>query len=58
MKAFSCGDVVPNCDATFVGDTDDEILAAVGAHASADHGMTEVPAEVVDQVRRNIRPAA
>ena len=55
MKEFSCGDVVPNCDARFVGETDDEILASVAAHAESEHGMTEVPDELVADVRRKIR---
>ena len=54
MKQFACGDVVPGCDARFVCSTEEEILARVAAHATGDHGMTEVPAEVVDEVRRHI----
>ncbi len=54
MKSFACGDVVPGCDATFVADTDDDVLVAVAQHATADHGMTEVPAELVEQVRGRI----
>lgn len=55
MKQFRCGDVVPGCTSAFVG-TDDEILGQVAAHARADHGLTEVPAELVDAVRGAIRP--
>ena len=51
MKRFACGDVVPGCDATFVCDTDDDILAQVAQHAAQVHGMTEVPDSVVAQVR-------
>jgi predicted small metal-binding protein len=54
MKSFACGDVVPGCDARFVCDTEDEILAAVAAHARLDHGLTSVPAELVDAVRSHI----
>jgi predicted small metal-binding protein len=57
MKEFSCGDVVPGCQATFKGQTDDEILGQVATHANEAHDMAEVPAEVVDQVRANIRAA-
>lgn len=55
MKSFSCGAVVPNCTAKFNGETDEEILSQVAEHARRDHGMTEVPAEVVAQVRANIQ---
>ncbi len=54
MKEFSCGAVVPGCDMRFEGDTEGAILEQVAAHAAKDHGMTEVPPEVVEQVRANI----
>ena len=58
MKQVSCGDVVPTCTRTFVAPTDEEILAAVAAHARADHGLTDIPAHLVDEVRRRIRSDA
>jgi predicted small metal-binding protein len=54
MKSFACGDVVPGCDAKWLGDTDDELLEQVAAHAAADHGLVEVPAELVAAVRAHI----
>ena len=57
MKQFSCGAVVPGCTATFTAETEDEILQQVGAHAQADHGMDEVPDEVVAQVREHTHDA-
>jgi predicted small metal-binding protein len=53
MKRFRCGDVVPGCDAEFTGH-EDEILAAVGAHAHDVHGMTEVGPELVQAVRSHM----
>jgi predicted small metal-binding protein len=58
MKQFACGDVVPGCDAKFVCSTDEEILAAVAEHAAGAHGITEVPAELVEQVRGHILAVA
>jgi predicted small metal-binding protein len=57
VKQFACGDVVPGCDATFVGADDAAILSQVAHHASADHGLLEVPAELVGAVRGAIRTA-
>ncbi len=57
MKQFCCGDVVPGCTATFRGTTDDEILNQVGQHARRDHGLTEVPAALISQVRAHITNA-
>jgi predicted small metal-binding protein len=55
MKAFACGAVVPGCTATFTAQSDGEILACVAEHALRDHGMSEIPPEVVAQVRANVR---
>ncbi|QXC63484.1 DUF1059 domain-containing protein [Aquihabitans sp. G128] len=54
MKQFACGDVVPGCGQRFTGDTEDEILGQVADHAAADHGLAEVPADVVEAVRAAI----
>ncbi len=54
MKQFSCGAVVPGCTATFTAATDDEILGQVATHAKEDHGMDEVPDDVVEAVKANI----
>ena len=54
MKTFACGSVVPGCTATFEARSDQEILEQVAAHARDDHGMTEVPQPVVQQVLANI----
>jgi predicted small metal-binding protein len=54
MKRFACGDVVPGCTASFEGDTDDDILGAVGRHAQAHHQLTAVPPELVAAVRAAI----
>ena len=58
MKQFSCGDVVPGCKAVFRGETEDDILQEVGVHARQDHGLVEVPDELVTKVRSLIREAA
>lgn len=56
MKAFRCGDVVPGCGRAFTG-TEDEILAQVAQHAQHDHGLSDIPDELVQQVRGAIVPA-
>jgi predicted small metal-binding protein len=54
MKSFACGDVVPGCQARWLRSNDDEILAAVAEHAAIDHGLTEIPDELVQAVRSRI----
>jgi predicted small metal-binding protein len=55
MKTFTCGAVVAGCTATFTAETEEGILEQVAVHAREEHGMTDVPDEVVSQVRANIR---
>jgi predicted small metal-binding protein len=50
MKSFRCGDVVAGCTRSFIG-TENDILGQVGEHARVDHGLTNVPDELVAQVR-------
>lgn len=58
MKQFACGDVVPGCEARWVCSDDEELLAMVAAHARDDHGLVEIPAELVEQVKSRITIAA
>ncbi len=51
MKHFRCGEIVPGCEWTIAGESEDEILAGVAGHAREAHGMDEVPPEVEDRVR-------
>ena len=53
MKQFACGDVVPGCTSVFHG-SEQDILAAVAGHAAADHGLSVLPAGLVEQVRSAI----
>jgi predicted small metal-binding protein len=43
--------LVADCWAAFEGETDGEILEQVAVHAREEHGMDELPPEVVDQIR-------
>lgn len=54
MKVFSCGDVVPGCGRTFSATDEDGILTQVAAHAARDHGLSDVPPALVEQVRSRI----
>jgi predicted small metal-binding protein len=60
MKQFCCGDVVPGCTASFRSPNEEHILRAVAEHAHREHGLKEVPAALLSQVRSLIRemPAA
>ena len=55
--SFSCGDVMPGCAASFEAPSAEELLAQVGDHAGAAHGLTEVTPDVLRQVKANITGA-
>lgn len=54
MKQFSCGAVVPGCTASFEAEDEAGLFEQIAEHAKTDHGMDEVPAEVIEQVKANI----
>lgn len=55
MKEFACGDVVPGCGKRFRAESEQQILEQVAAHARDDHGLHQVPDEVVKAVIDNIK---
>jgi len=55
VKTFACGAVVAGCTASFSAETEEGILEQVAQHAREEHGMTEIPEELVHQVRANLR---
>ena len=57
-KTVSCRDVGVDCDFVAKGETEQDILQQCAEHARKDHGMTEIPAELVDKVRGSIRDEA
>jgi predicted small metal-binding protein len=54
MKEFKCGAIVPGCSTVFEGETESAILEQIADHARDEHGMHDVPPEVIDSVRANI----
>jgi predicted small metal-binding protein len=54
-KTLNCRDVGVDCDATFTGETEDEIMAQAKEHARTAHGFDEVPAEIADKARSAIQ---
>jgi predicted small metal-binding protein len=57
MKEFSCKDAGMDCGWVAKGANDEEILAKATAHAKKDHGMAEVPQEMVAKIRSLIHEA-
>ena len=54
MKTFACGAVVPGCTASFTSETEEGVLEQVADHARVDHGLPEIPDELLQQVLAQI----
>ena len=54
-KHIACGDVVPGCTFTASAATEEELLNKVVAHATHDHGVTEVTPELAAKVKAAIK---
>jgi predicted small metal-binding protein len=56
-KVLKCRDVGVDCDFVAQGETEEEILQKAAAHAKADHGLDQIPPELLVKVRAAIRKA-
>lgn len=54
-KTLNCRDVGVDCDATFTGETEADVMAQAKEHAHTDHGFDEIPAELADKARGAIQ---
>lgn len=54
MKQLACRDAGFDCDAVVQADTTEDVLAQVGPHAQAVHGVTVTP-EMRDQLATKVR---
>ena len=58
MKEFRCGDVVAGCDAVFTASQASIILGEVARHVETEHGISELPPEVIVAVLTHLREPA
>ncbi|MFQ5817619.1 MAG: DUF1059 domain-containing protein [Terriglobia bacterium] len=54
-KLLCCREVGVDCDFEARGETEEEILKKVAAHAQAVHNMKEIPEDLLKKVRATIR---
>ncbi len=54
-KRIACNDVVPGCTFTATAATEEALVKKVATHASQDHGVTDVTAELLAKVKSAIR---
>ena len=55
FKYICCGDVVPGCDFRATAATEEELIQQVAAHASQQHGITEITPELAAKVQAAIQ---
>ena len=54
-KVIGCRDVGVDCDFEARAETTDELMKKLSDHAAKDHGMKEIPAELISKVKAAIR---
>lgn len=54
-KRVACNDVVPGCTFTATAATEEELLKKVVAHASQDHGVTDVTPALAAKIKSAIK---
>ena len=54
-KTMSCRDVGPDCDFVARGESEEEIMGQVAAHARDAHGLDEVPPELAEKAKAAIK---
>ncbi|MEE8209858.1 MAG: DUF1059 domain-containing protein [bacterium] len=54
-KVVRCRDAGADCDFEARAETEEELFQLVTEHAKAEHGMEELPPEMVEKVRSLIR---
>jgi predicted small metal-binding protein len=54
-KAISCKDLGKDCDWVGRAGTEDELMKKLAEHAKTVHGMTEIPPEMMTQVKQVIK---
>jgi predicted small metal-binding protein len=53
-KIMKCRSVGLDCDFVARGETEDQVMQKVAEHAKKDHGMSNIPADVVTKVKAAI----
>jgi predicted small metal-binding protein len=54
-KKFACGDVVNGCAWSITADNEEELFKKIAEHARKDHGITEIPNDLIQKVQSKIQ---
>lgn len=56
MPSFKCSDIGMKCGFETSAGSQDELMKRIAEHAREAHGMTTIPDDVLEQVKKAIRP--
>jgi predicted small metal-binding protein len=56
-KVLRCNDLMPGCPYEAKGDSEADVLAQAAEHAKSVHGVAEIPAAMVPQIKAAIHEA-
>jgi len=56
-KKFACGDVVNGCAWSITADNEEDLFKKIAEHARKDHGITEIPNDLIEKVQSKIQNA-
>jgi predicted small metal-binding protein len=56
-KSLCCRDVGVDCDFKATGETTEDVLQQAAAHAKNDHGMDQIPPELMEKVQAAVKDA-
>lgn len=54
-KVLRCNDLMPGCSFEARGNSEEEVLAQAAEHAKTAHNLSQIPDEMLSQVRGAIR---
>jgi predicted small metal-binding protein len=54
-KVLRCGDLMPGCNTVLEGKDVNEVMAKGAEHAKKDHGINQIPPDMVAKVQAAIK---
>ncbi len=54
-KKFLCKDIGMDCPFEAHADTEDELMQKIAEHGQTAHGMTEIPADLMEKIKQAIK---
>jgi predicted small metal-binding protein len=55
MKVLKCNDLNPGCSFVAKGKDENEVLQQAAQHAKADHGLSNIPPDMMSAVKQAIK---